>query len=325
MHTEVLGADHDSAVARAVELLRAGKLVALPTETVYGLAADALKPEAVAQIFAAKERPQFDPLIVHLPARDWVDRVVRIPPEDRALVDQLMRRFWPGPLTLVLPRQPIVPDVVTAGLETVAVRMSAHPVFAQVVRSFNGPVAAPSANRFGRISPTTAQHVVEELHGRIPLIIDGGPTRLGLESTIVAVQQGCISVLRRGPVTTEELSQYPMNKMFITGDIICAPGQLPMHYAPRTPLRLIASADTFSPAAGQRVGLLAWQTLHAKDRFTAARILSFNGDPIEAASRLFRFLRELDALNLDLIVAEEVPEKGVGAAIMDRLRRAAAK
>ena len=325
MHTEVLGADHDSAVARAVELLRAGKLVALPTETVYGLAADALKPEAVAQIFAAKERPQFDPLIVHLPARDWVDRVVRIPPEDRALVDQLMRRFWPGPFTLVLPRQPIVPDLVTAGLDTVAVRMSAHPVFAQIVRSFNGPVAAPSANRFGRISPTTAQHVVEELHGRIPLIIDGGPTRLGLESTIVAVQQGCISVLRRGPVTTDELSEYPVNKGFITGDIICAPGQLPVHYAPRTPLRLIASADTFSPAAGQRVGLLAWQTLPAKDRFTAARILSSNGDPIEAASRLFRFLRELDALNLDLIVAEEVPEKGVGAAIMDRLRRAAAK
>ena len=225
MHTEVLSADHDSAVTRAVEQLRAGKLVALPTETVYGLAADALKPEAVAQIFAAKERPQFDPLIVHLPARDWVDRVVRIPPEDRNLVDQLMRRFWPGPFTLVLPRQPIVPDLVTAGLETVAVRMSAHPVFAQVVRGFDGPVAAPSANRFGRISPTTAQHVVEELHGRIPLIIDGGPTRLGLESTIVAVKQGGISLLRQGSVTAEELSEYPVNKEFITGTSICAPGQ----------------------------------------------------------------------------------------------------
>ena len=325
MHTEVLSADHDSAVTRAVEQLRAGKLVALPTETVYGLAADALKPEAVAQIFAAKERPQFDPLIVHLPARDWVDRVVRIPPEDRNLVDQLMRRFWPGPFTLVLPRQPIVPDLVTAGLETVAVRMSAHPVFAQVVRGFDGPVAAPSANRFGRISPTTAQHVVEELHGRIPLIIDGGPTRLGLESTIVAVKQGGISLLRQGSVTAEELSEYPVNKEFITGTSICAPGQLPVHYAPRTPLRLIPSADTFSPLAGQRVGLLAWQTLKAKGRFAAARVLSSKGDPIEAAARLFRLLRELDALNLDLIVAEEVPEKGVGAAIMDRLRRAAAR
>jgi L-threonylcarbamoyladenylate synthase len=325
VHTEILSADNESAVSRAVELLRAGQAVALPTETVYGLAADALNPEAAARIFAIKERPQFDPLIVHLPARDWLDRVVRIPPEDRELVDQLTQRFWPGPFTLVLPRQPLIPDIVTAGLDTVAVRMSSHPVFAEIVRAFGGPVAAPSANRFGRISPTTAQHVVEELHGRLPLIIDGGPTRIGLESTIVAVQNGELSILRKGPVSAEELSEYPLNKDVSRGNVIVAPGQLPTHYAPRTPLRLITDPRAFSHPPNQRVGLLAWRTPGEAERFAAVRVLSPKGDPVEAAANLFRFLRELDALKLDLIEAEEVPEQGLGAAIMDRLRRASAK
>ena len=322
MHTEVLDAEHDSAIPRAVELLRAGKMVALPTETVYGLAADALQPEAAAQIFAVKERPRFDPLIVHLPARDWMDRIARISKEDRTLVDQLTRRFWPGPITLVLPRQPIVPDVVTAGLDTVAVRMSSHPVFALIVRAFNGPVAAPSANRFGRISPTTAQHVVEEMHGRIPLIIDGGPTRIGVESTVVSISKGKIRVLRKGPITAEELVEYPSDKVINENDKITSPGQLPTHYAPSTPLQLITNSSSFSVPSGQRVGLLAWSRFEGTGRFAAVRILSAKNDPVEAAANLFRFLRELDAMNLDLILAEEVPEEGLGAAIMDRLRRA---
>ena len=323
MHTEVLSADNESAVARAVELLRAGQAVALPTETVYGLAADALKPEAAARIFAIKERPHFDPLIVHLPARDWLDRVVRIPEENRELVEQLTRRFWPGPFTLVLPRQPLIPDVVTAGLDTVAVRMSSHPVFAQIVRAFGGPVAAPSANRFGRISPTTAQHVLDELHGRVPLIVDGGPTRIGLESTIVAVRNGGLAILRHGPITAEELSEHPVTQEIKQNAVVSAPGQLETHYAPRTPLRLIDDSTAFSAAPGHRVGLLAWQTPDTvTGNFAAIRILSPEGDPVKAATHLFRFLRELDALNLDLIVAEKVPEEGLGAAIMDRLRRA---
>ena len=297
-------------------------MVALPTETVYGLAADALKPEAAAQIFAAKERPQFDPLIVHLPARDWIDRIACIAEEDRALVDQLMRRFWPGPFTLVLPRQSIVPDVVTAGLDTVAVRMSAHPVFALIVRAFNGPVAAPSANRFGRISPTTAQHVVEELDGLIPLIIDGGPTRIGVESTVVSINKGKIRVLRKGPVTAEELSEYTSDERVTTDNAITSPGQLPVHYAPHTPLQLVADSRSFSVPSGKRVGLLAWSSVVGTERYASFRILSAKKDPIEAAANLFRFLRELDAMNLDLIMAEEVPEEGLGAAIMDRLRRA---
>jgi L-threonylcarbamoyladenylate synthase len=325
VHTEVLSAENELAVARAVELLRAGQAVALPTETVYGLAADALNPEAAARIFAIKERPHFDPLIVHLPARNWLDRVLRVPVEDRELVEQLTRRFWPGPFTLVLPRQALIPDIVTAGLETVAVRMSSHPVFAQVVRAFGGPVAAPSANRFGRISPTTAQHVVEELHGRVPLIIDGGPTQIGLESTIVAVRAGGLSILRRGPITAEELSEYPVNETIRQAGVVSAPGQLETHYAPATPLQLIDEADAFSPEPNRRVGLLAWQTPDAAGRFAATRVLSPEGDLVKAAANLFRFLHELDALNLDLIVAEKVPDEGLGAAMMDRLRRAAAR
>lgn len=323
MHTEVLGAEHEFAVARAVKSLRAGELVALPTETVYGLAADALQANAAAKIFAAKERPHFDPLIVHLPARDWLDRVARIPKEDSALVDQLIQRFWPGPFTLVLPRQSIVPDIVTAGLETVAVRMSSNPVFGQIVRASNSPVAAPSANRFGRISPTTAAHVLEELGGRIPLIIDGGPTLIGLESTIVVLRDGKIIVLRDGPVTTEALSQHATVERDKNVSHISAPGQLASHYAPRTRLLLVPVAASFAIPAGQRVGLLASQHHETNDRFEAVRVLSMKNDPVEAAAKLFRYLRELDAMNLDLIVAEEVSEQGLGTAIMDRLRRAA--
>jgi L-threonylcarbamoyladenylate synthase len=324
LHTEVVTADQLS-IARAVEYLKEGRTVALPTETVYGLAADALNPEAVARIFDAKERPRFDPLIVHLPAPDWLDRVVRIPEADKSLVGKLIERFWPGPFTLVLPRQAIVPDIVTAGLETVAVRMSSHPVFAQIVRGFGGAVAAPSANRFGRISATTAQHVMAELHGRIPLIIDGGPTRLGIESTIVSVKNDKVFILRRGPITTEELKEIALVDMITNGNVISTPGQLRSHYAPRTPLQLIPDSGSFAPSPSQRVGLLAWGRGEHSAKFAAVRILSASQDLNEAAAHLFRFLRELDALELDLIVAEQLPEEGLGAAIMDRLQRAAMK
>src|SRR5215467_4303042 len=191
------------AVARAVELLCKGETVALPTETVYGLAADALNPIAVAKIFEAKERPRFDPPIVHLPNSEWLEKIVALPANDRELTFRLADKFWPGPFTIVLPKLQIVPDIVTAGLDTVAVRLSAHPVFAQIARAFGKPLAAPSANRFGRVSPTSAQHVFDELDGRIPLIIDAGPTEHGIKSTIVTVRNGRIELLRRGPITEE--------------------------------------------------------------------------------------------------------------------------
>src|SRR5262249_14614288 len=170
--------------AAAVELLRKGGIVALPTETVYGLAADALNPIAVAKIFEAKERPRFDPLIVHLPSEEWLEKIADLPAYDQKLISELADKFWPGPFTIVLPRLGIVPEIVTAGLDTVAIRISAHPVFAEIIDAFAKPLAAPSANRFGRVSPTTAQHVLDELEGRIPLIVDAGATQHGIESTI---------------------------------------------------------------------------------------------------------------------------------------------
>jgi L-threonylcarbamoyladenylate synthase len=319
-------AQSGKAVASAVELLRKGEIVALPTETVYGLAADALNPIAVTKIFEAKERPRFDPLIVHLPDRQWLEKIAEIPARDRQLILALATTFWPGPLTIVLPKREIVPALVTAGLDTVAVRISAHPVFRQVGRELNQPLAAPSANRFGRISPTTAQHVFDELKGRIPLIIDAGPTKHGIESTIVAVHQGEIEILRRGPLTESHLSQLGKIAGVARARKISAPGQLPSHYSPHTPLRLLDDAKLFWPEKNQRVGLLAWRSSGSlpadAERFVAVRTLSQRHDLREAATNLFRYLRELDALGLELIVAERVPCHGLGAAIMDRLQRA---
>ncbi len=326
-------------------VLRRGDVVALPTETVYGLAADALNAEAVVKIFEAKERPRFDPLIVHLPDHDWLERIVDLPAlaaaspsgggQDRRVILKLAETFWPGPFTIVLPKRAIVPEIVTAGLDTVAVRISAHPVFAEIIRAFGGPVAAPSANRFGQVSPTTAQHVLDELNGRIPLIVDAGATTHGIESTIVAVRDGKIDILRRGPITEEELSTFGAEVDIVSSQKISVPGQLPTHYAPKTPLHLIENAKDFELERDKRVALLAWTSRKGDFqiapavgnrrslKFAAVRQLSEKGDLREAAANLFHYLRELDALDVDLIVAERVPDHGLGASIMDRLRRAA--
>jgi L-threonylcarbamoyladenylate synthase len=311
-----------AAVERAVAALRSGETVAVPTETVYGLAADALNAEAVAKIFEAKERPRFDPLIVHLPDARWLPQLADIASDAEGMVHALTDRFWPGPLTLVLPRRAVVPDIVTAGLPNVALRMSAHPVLADILKTFDKPIAAPSANRFGRISPTAAAHVVEELDGRIPLIIDGGPAAHGLESTIVAVRAGRLELLRRGPITAEQLRELA-DVIEPTGGAIEAPGQLPSHYAPRTPLVICDDVANFT-GDGARCGLLAFREAPGGDEFAVTRILSPRGDLREAAAQLFRCLRELDASGVDKIIAERVPEEGLGAAIMDRLRRASA-
>jgi len=288
-----------AATARAIELLRKGEIVALPTETVYGLAADALNPIAVAKIFEAKDRPRFDPLIVHLPNRDSLEKIAQLPVNDRQLILKLADEFWSGPFTMVLPKREVVPEIVTAGLETVAVRMSRHPVFAEIVRELDQPLAAPSANRFGRVSPTTAQHVLDELDGRIPLIIDAGPTEHGIESTIIAIHDGKIDILRRGPITAEQLSEFGKIDFVTLKGKVCSPGQLPSHYAPKTPLRLIDNAELFSPQKNQRVGLIAWGPSEWEKKFAAVRRLSENQDLREAAANLFRCLRELDAVDLD--------------------------
>ena len=309
--------------AAAVELLRKGEIVALPTETVYGLAADALNPIAVAKIFEAKERPRFDPLIVHLPSGDWLEKIANLPEHNQQLISKLAARFWPGPFTIVLPKHEIVPAIVTSGLDTVAVRISAHPVFADIVCELAHPLAAPSANRFGRVSPTTAQHVLDELDGRIPLIVDAGPTEHGLESTIVSVRGNSIDILRRGPITAEQLSEFAkVNIVASPVRKISAPGQFSSHYAPKTPLRLIRDAKSFCTEENQRVGLLAWHPVESANKFSGVRCLSDRQDLREAAANLFRYLRELDVLGLDLILAERVPSQGLGAAILDRLERA---
>ena len=323
MDTLLLPAADPDAVARAAALLAAGELVALPTETVYGLAGDAARPGSAAAIFAAKDRPLFDPLIVHLPGRDWLERVAIVPPEQRPLLEKLMARFWPGPLTILLPRRAdTVPDLVTAGSDLVAVRMSAHPVFQRVIETFGRPLAAPSANRFGRISPTTGAHVFSELNGRIPLILDAGPTAHGLESTILVLENGAFGILRHGPVTAEMLAEFGPVRDTPAGHAAgSAPGQTAGHYAPRTPLILGDPGGT----TGRR-GRLAFRRDGPvpAGHFERVEYLSETGDLREAAVRLFAALRRLDEAGLDGIAADPVPETGLGRAIMERLRRAAA-
>jgi L-threonylcarbamoyladenylate synthase len=325
------------AIQAAVPLLRAGEVVALPTETVYGLAGNAFNPAAVAKIFEAKERPSFDPLIVHVAKREDLARVAIVPAEIQPVVDKLLNAFWPGPLTLILPRHPDVPDLVTSGLDTVAVRQSAHKIFRAIAKELGEPLAAPSANRFGRISPTSALAVKEELDGRIPLIVDGGACAEGLESTIIQVSAGekrpLITILRPGPITKEMLQNFgkvERPKRPRDGSAPTAPGMLPSHYAPRTPLILLENPEDFRPEFGKKYGLLSYTGEPGKGyvslhRWAVVEALSpGNGKLPEAALRLFHLLRRLDNAGLDCIVAEPVSEVGLGVAVMDRLRRAAA-
>ena len=329
-----------SAVAEAARLLNAGEVVALPTETVYGLAANALNATAVAKIFEAKERPTFDPLIVHLPHRKDLKDVAEVPEDIAAAIDALTHKFWPGPLTIILPKKPAVPDLVTAGLSTVAVRVSADPVFMRVCRTVDKPLAAPSANRFGSISPTSALAVKAELDGRIPLILDSGASSHGVESTIIKVEPGSpkpfISILRPGPITPDDLKpfgtvKHAFKKKDKDDTAIEAPGTMASHYAPRTPLRLLSKPEDFTPEPGKRYALLSYRGepddgyLELAD-WAGIHILSpGKGKIIECATRLFYAMRELDKLGADEIIAEPVSEQGVGMAVMDRLRRASAK
>jgi L-threonylcarbamoyladenylate synthase len=314
----------DDAVEAAAYLLGGGYPVALPTETVYGLAAWATNPDAVLRVFNVKERPKFDPLIVHLPDAGWLDGVAEIPKKDRKLADTLIKKFWPGPLTLVLPKKKLIPDVVTAGLETVAVRISSHPIFQSVIEAFGQPLAAPSANRFGRISPTTAQHVAEELGGKIHLIVDGGPTTHGVESTVITLREDSVWILRSGPITADDLQPFAESVSVANRSALPnAPGQLKSHYAPRTPLKLLKQGEQPAAEKGRRTGLLAWCSSDDAKGFAAVEVLSRNGDLKSAAASLFTKLRLLDAAGLERIVAEPVPEEGLGIAINDRLRKAA--
>lgn len=313
-----------SDVREAADVLKAGGLVAFATETVYGLGANALDARAVAGIFAAKERPFFDPLIVHVADRGQVrDLAADVP----AVAGQLMSRFWPGPLTLVLPKRDVVPDLVTAGLDSVGLRLPGHPLARELIAIAGCPVAAPSANLFGHVSPTTAAHVAEQLGDRIDLILDGGPCRVGLESTVVDCT-GARPILLRPGGTTQEALEAVIGPIEVRtssgpGSVAPAPGMLERHYSPRTPIRYADLAQDSFPSG--RVGVLSFRGTPV-DRLAASAVaLSPGGDLAEAASRLFAALRQLDAAQLDLILAEPFPDSGLGRAINDRLRRAAAK
>ena len=301
IRTRVLDYGPD-AIAEGARLIVTGEAVAMPTETVYGLAADATNAEAVARIYEAKGRPSFNPLIVHVPNYEAAQRIGDFSAEAHTLADA----HWPGPLTLVVPLRPgsAIASIVTAGLPTIGLRVPAHPAMQDLLRAAARPLAAPSANASGAISPTRAEHVLKSLGGRIPLIIDAGPTERGIESTIVAATGGPIRLLRAGPI---EVDAVP-----VSGSQIEAPGQLASHYAPSKPLRLnaiAAEADEYLIGFGKVAG-------------TAT--LSKAGDLVEAAARLFDLLHQADASDKRRIAVAPIPHQGLGVAINDRLRRAAA-
>ena len=321
----VLPAADSESIRLAGRIVRTGGIVAFPTETVYGLGCDAMNADAAAKVFEAKQRPQFDPLIVHIADPKQLDVVIGSLP---VLGQRLMDAFWPGPLTLVFPKQRAIPDLVTAGLSTVAVRMPDHSVAQAFIREAGTPIAAPSANPFGYVSPTTAQHVADGLGSKADLILDGGACTVGVESTIVSLAGLQPEILRPGSITIEQLSAVigsirrssPVNQTPI------APGQLARHYATRTPLTILASVGARPVVKdGEHAGLLIHsQASDADDRFAAVEVLSSTGDLREAARHLFAALRRLDSLSLDRIYVEPCKEEGLGLAIMDRLRRCAA-
>lgn len=308
-------------IERAAALLRAGQVVAFPTETVYGLGADATNADAAAHIFTVKQRPAFDPLIVHLAAAEALDTVAASCPD---AARRLIARFWPGPLTLVLPKRERIPDIVTAGLPSVAVRVPDHPVARQLIAAAERPIAAPSANPFGYVSPTTAQHVAAQLGDAVPLILDGGPCRVGVESTIVSLLDPTPVLLRPGAVTLEMLeAEVGTVRVGVDGPLPTAPGQLPRHYAPRTPVEIVADGAAVPPPMRSGAALLACGPVRDGAGFAQVEILAAGGDLEHAATGLFAALRALDAGGFSRVYAVAVPEAGIGRAIMDRLRRAA--
>lgn len=308
----------DDALAPALELFEAGEVVALPTETVYGLAGDATNGEAVARIFEAKGRPHFNPLIAHVSSLDMAHEIAVFD----AVSLQLAEKFWPGPLTLVLPLRPgsLIHPLVTAGLDTVAVRMP-QGFAVEVIAALGRPLAAPSANRSGRISPTTAQAVADDLHGRIQLVVDGGPTPVGLESTIVKAEAKGVRILRPGGVTAEEIEA-------VTGLVVLgggtagieAPGMLASHYAPDAAMRL----DAVTVEAGEALLAFGPERIANANQAVAILNLSEQGNLREAAANLFSHMKALDRSGATVIAVEPIPHQGLGIAIADRLGRAAA-
>lgn len=316
---------------QAGEYIRRGLLVAFPTETVYGLGADATSEQAVKRIYEAKERDPSDPLIVHVAASGDLDQVAEDVP---ALAKRLIERFWPGALTLVLRRAPGIAAAVSAGRDTVAVRMPDHPVALGIIREAGVPVAAPSANRFMRTSATTARHVLDDLDGRIELVLDGGPTRHGVESTVLDVTEGTLRLLRAGALTVEEIEEATGRAIELPPGAAppgASPGMLPRHYAPRTRLLFVASENVAALleavaaelGAGRRAGVLCLD--REAPMFRGIVPVEALGDDLEAVARnLYAAMRAMDERGLDVILVHDYGGAGLGRAIRDRLRRASA-
>lgn len=320
--------DRDREIEACAAALRAGQVVAIPTETVYGLGADASNRSAVRRVFEIKGRPAHHPVIVHIPSAEHLERWARVVPE---AARRLAARFWPGPLTLVLPRRPEVLPEVTGGQDTVALRVPAHPVTLRLLERFGGGLAAPSANRFGRLSPTTAEHVRAELGDRVDRILDGGPCRVGVESTIVALVDRP-RLLRPGGIPAAELEEVLGEPLEVEpargGERIRAPGGLATHYAPETPLELLETTALearvrASAPAGARIAVVALTSrLLASARASGARTVAMPSSPAEYARLLYATLRELDSVGLEAILVEAPPEEDAWLAVRDRLSRA---
>ena len=317
---------------KAAEVIHNRGLVAFPTETVYGLGANALDPKAVAKIFEAKKRPLDDPLIVHIAAKKDLFRLAAKVP---LKIEKLVNRFWPGPLTVVLKKTEMVPDIVTTGLDTVAIRMPSNVIARKFIAAADVPIAAPSANIFGRPSPTTARHVIDDLDKRIDIVLDGGTTEIGIESTVVEVIDGRVIVLRPGGIDVEQLRAIAGDVDMIpeSGHQDRSPGRYPQHYSPHAEVVLVKnnswqvknvlSMVSDMESRGCRVGVMARQEHADRYRGFNVKVLGPAANGSICASRLFPILREFDAEKADIIVAEGIPEKGLGLAIMNRLRKAA--
>lgn len=312
----IIGSD----IIKAKQFLQAGELVAIPTETVYGLAANALDTDAVIKIFEAKNRPLFDPLIVHVPDISAFERYATDTP---AIAIELAGKFCPGPLTFLLNKKDIIPDLITSGLPQVALRVPDHNLTLQLLNSLDFPLAAPSANPFGYISPTTAQHVQDQLGDKVPYILDGGSCEVGVESTIIGFGDDKIIVYRLGGLAIEELKEfgYEVELRVNQSSDPKAPGQLKTHYAPRKPLLLGDVEGLLALYSDKKVAVLSF----SKSYTGSTKCLSPSGDMKEAAHNLFAYLRELDAGDAQLIIAEKFPDTFLGRAINDRLQRAAAR
>lgn len=313
-------ADIGKDIERAKSILEQGDLVGMPTETVYGLAGNALNVAAVTKIFTVKGRPQFDPLIVHVPDLESVSRyVIEIPEKARKLADC----FWPGPLTLLFEKKEIIPDLVTSGLSTVGIRCPDHALTRELLRALDFPLSAPSANPFGYVSPTTAQHVDDQLGSKIPYILDGGACRVGIESTIVGFEDNQPMVYRLGGLTLEQIEDVvgKVQVQAFSSSNPKAPGQLKSHYAPGKKVIIGNIDELLQQHSSLRTGVLSFQK-----KFDVAHqiILSSQGKTEEAAQHLFTALRAFDKMPVDVVLTEFVPEDGLGRAINDRLRRAAA-